>query len=265
MQHPLLTGTVFWLGVSISIAHGQAAPPDFQQGRRFYVGLEGIIFANRPTQFTQTAPYLEPADQDLAPRPALVVGCRATPRLDVELHVQDLPVLTGYSYQRELANTYLGFGQSYTQDYLYLPVQAVWRVTGTRSRFGLHVVAGGGPAWTDTSESLITPTGTQVFTSSGSGSIGVGPVAGPGATTATVTQYLARQQGFFMGLEAGLRGTWQVRPRLGLALTVRQLWATTASARDLQVTISTDNQLIATTMQTPVRGICTGLGVHYSL
>lgn len=265
MQHPLLTSTIFWFGASISIAHGQAAPPDFQQSRRFYVGLEGIIFANRPTRFTQAAPYLGPADQDLAPRPALVAGYRATQRLAVEVRVQDLAVLTGYSYQRELATSYLGFGQSYTQDYLYLPVQAVWRATGARSRFALSFIAGGGPAWTDTSESLITPTGTQVF-SSGGGTIGVGPASVPGATTtATVTQYLARQQGFFMGLEAGLRGTWQVRPRLGLALTVRQLWATTSSARDLQVIIDTDNQHIATTMQTPVRGICTGLGVHYSL
>ena len=172
-------------------------------------------------------------------------------------------MLTGYSYQQELASAYLGFGQSYTQDYLYVPMQAVWRVTGVKSCLSLSVVAGGGPAWTDTGESLLTPNGTEFFTSAGNGTIGAGST--PGVITATVTQRLTQQKGFLVGLEAGLRGSWQVRPRLGADLTVRQLWSTASSARDIDLTIQTDTQLISTKMQTPVHGICTGLSIHYAL
>lgn len=253
------------LGASISVSHAQMPSPSSPKGRRFYLGLEGIIFANRLTHFTQAAPYLSAADKDLAPRPAFLVGYRATPHLTFEMRVQDLPVLTGYSYQQELATSYLGFGGSYTQDYLYLPVQAVWRVTSMKSRLALSIVAGGGPAWTDTRESLITPNGTEVFTSSSNGTIGVGPTPSPGVITATVTQRLTQQQGSFVGLEAGLRGTWQLLPRLGVDLTVRQLWSTTQSARAIQLAIQTDTQFINTTMQTPVQGICTGLSVRYWL
>lgn len=263
MNYKQIAFIIYCLINSKSVSYGQSTKP--QNDACFYLGLEGVIFANQFTHFTQTAPYLSAADKDLTPRPAVLVGYQATPRLAVELRVQDLPVLTGYSYQQALPTSYLGFGGSYIQDYLYLPIQAVWRVTGMKSRLALSIVAGGGPAWTDMGASLITPNGTKVFTSSGDGTIGNGPTPGPGIVTATVTQYLDRQQGFFVGLETGLRGTWQPLPRLGLDLTVRQLWSTTQSARAIQLTIQTDNKNISTTMETPVQGICTGLSIHYIL
>jgi hypothetical protein len=252
------------LGVAVGQSHAQTTQPSVALGRRFYLGLEGVIFANRPTQFTQAAPGLSAADKDLAPRPAVVAGYQATPRLAVELRAQALPVLTGYRYQQELATAYLGFGESYTQEYLYLPLKASWRVTKPATRLALAIVAGGGPAWTETGGQLLTPTGTQYFTSSGT-TIGTGSSPGPGAVTATVTQQLTQQQGFFMGFEAGLSGTWQVRPRLGVSLAVRQLWSTASSARTIQLAIQTDAQALATTMRTPVQGICTGLSAYYFL
>ena len=254
-----------------SFAHGQAVPPKparWQAAESYvYAGVEGIILANRFTQFSNTAPFLSAADKDLSPRPAFVLGYQLSPRWALEARAQDLAVLTGYSFERQSARDYLGFGQSYTQDYLYLPIHAIYKVLGAGHRVGLSLVAGGGPAWTDTSESPITPNGTTVFYSSGNGStIGTGPTQPAGSTlSATVTQQIIRQQGFLLGFEAGVRGNWQVRPRLGLHLTVRQLWSSTRSVRDMSLTIQTATGTMATTMATPLRGIATGLGVHYAL
>jgi len=259
-----------WLSCSFNyVAYGQADSPKPSRWQEspthFYIGVEGIILANRFTQFTKSAPYLAAADKDLAPRPALIVGYQFSPRWAVETRVQDLAVLTGYSYQQESATDYLGFGQSYTQDYLYIPVHASYKILGVNHRLGLSIIAGGGPAWTDTSESLITPNGTEVFYGSSNGQIGTGPTAPPGTViSATVTQLITQQQGFLVAFEAGLRGSWLVLPHLSLNLTVRQLWSTTHSVRDMNLAIQTNNGSISTVMTTPLRGIATGLGVHYA-
>lgn len=241
-----------------SVSQGQvpAGSVPARPARRLYVGAEAVIFANQDTRFTQAAAFLAAEGKDLVPRPALVVGYLLTPALIAELRAQDLPVLTGYSYQQDKGTTYIGFGQHYTQDYLYVPVHLVWRLLGRQSKFGLSVLGGGGPAWTDTKEGLVTPNGTQQFSSTDGGTI---------LYIATTTQRVTQQQGFFMGFEAGLRGTWQPHPRLGVDISIRQLWSTTQSARDIELTIQVDNQRINTTMQTPVRGICSGLGIHYLL
>lgn len=268
MKTILLILSVFYVGLSISFGQSSfvksASSPSNE--RQIYIGVEGVIFAKHITQFTKKAPFLAAADKDFTPGPAFIVGYQANPCLALEIRVQDLPIMTGYSYERATTTTYQGFGASYTQDYLYLPIHAIWRVVGLKSRLGLSLIAGGGPAWTSTKDGLITPNGTEVFTSSSNGSIGVGPPSSTGGVvTATVTQFMTRQQGFFMAVEAGLRGTWQILPRLGLDITARQLWGTTQSARDIDLTIQTDNTTINTTMKTPVRGICTGLSVRFLL
>ena len=250
-------------------AHGQASsprPPRWQESENcFYVGAEGITLANQFTRFTKSAPHLAAADKDLAPRPAFVVGYRFSPRWAVETRLQDLAVMTGYSYQQETADDYLGFGEGYTQDYLYIPIHAVYKVVGISHRVGLSIIAGGGPAWTDTKESPITPNGTQVFYGSSNGTIGTGPTSMPGTTvSATVTQRITQQQGFLAAFEAGVRGDWFVFPHLGLNLTVRQLWSTTRSVRDMNLTIQTNNGTITTAMTTPLRGVATGLGLYYT-
>ena len=271
-----LTSSVRYLGLtwfyccSNYFAHGQAGsprPPRWQESEScFYIGAEGITLANQFTRFAKSAPHLAAADKDLAPRPAFVVGYRFSPRWEVETRLQDLAVMTGYSYQQETADTYLGFGQSYTQDYLYIPIHAVYKVVGISHRVGLSILAGGGPAWTDTKQSPITPNGTQVFYGSSNGTIGTGPAPMPGTTiSATVTQLITQQQGLLTAFEAGIRGDWFILPRLSLNLTVRQLWSTTRSVRDMNLTIQTNNGSITTAMTTPLRGVATGLGVHYTL
>lgn len=235
--------------------------------RAFYLGLEGIIFANRPTQFTRTSSYVTAEPTDYTPCPALVVGYQFTPRFALEGRTQELSVMTGYTYKYETPAAYLGFGQSYYHSYLYLPVQGVWQLLGRQSRLKLGVVAGGGPAFTNARESIITPNGTKEFSSSPNGTIGTGPAGSfpPGTVKATVTQLITQERGFFMAFEAGLRGSWQVRPRWALDLTVRQLWSTTSSARDMQLDIQRDTERFSTTMQSPVRGVCTGLSLRYFL
>ncbi|RZJ58224.1 MAG: hypothetical protein EOO55_01385 [Hymenobacter sp.] len=240
--------------------------PRWQESNtHFYIGVEGITLANRFTQFTASAPSLAATDKDLAPRPALLAGYQFSPRWAVETHVQDLAVLTGYSYQQQSATDYLGFGQSYTQDYLYIPVHAIYKVLGVNHRVGLSIIAGGGPAWTDTKESLITPNGTQVFYGASNGVIGTGSTSPAGTvSSATVTQLVTQQQSFLAAFEAGLRGSWLVVPHLSLHITVRQLWSTTHSVRDMNLAIQTTNGTIFTVMTTPLRGIATGLGIHYA-
>ena len=254
---------------STYLAQGQARsprPPRWQELENcFYIGAEGVTLANQLTRFTKNAPPLAAADKDLAPRPAFVVGYRFSPRWAVETRLQDLAVMTGYSYQQETADYYLGFGQSYTQDYLYVPVHAVYKLVGINHRVGLSILAGGGPAWTDTKQSPITPNGTQVFYGSSNGTIGTGPAPMPGTTiSATVTQLITQQQGLLAAFEAGVRGSWVIFPHLSLNLTVRQLWGTTRSVRDMNLTIQTTNGTITTAMTTPLRGVATGLGVHYT-
>ena len=247
-------------------SHGQApAARPSHSGQQFYVVLEGSLFANRRTQLTQPIEFVTAERSNLVVAPALLVGYQLRARWAVEVRVEDLPVLAGFQYERATPTSYLGFGQRYTQDYLYVPVRGAWRALGQQSRLSLSLLAGGGPAWTDTTESLITPNGTQVYYEDGN-SIGSGPTAPPGATVrATVTQQLTQQRGLLLLLEAGVRGTWHVRPRLALDLTVRQLWGLTASARDLDLTIDTDGNRFATTLRAPVRGVCTGLGLRYGL
>lgn len=254
---------------STYLAHGQAGSPKPSRWHKpescFYIGAEGITLANQFTRFTNSAPHLTAADKDLAPRPAFVVGYRFSPRWAIETRLQDLAVMTGYSYQQKTADNYLGFGQSYTQDYLYIPIHAVYKVVGISHRVGLSILAGGGPAWTDTEPSLITPNGTEVFYGSSDGTIGTGPTPMPGTNiSATVTQLITQQQGFLAAFETGVRGDWFILPCLSLNLTVRQLWSTTRSVRDMNLTIQTNNGTITTTMTTPLRGVATGLGVHYT-
>lgn len=232
----------------------------------FYLGVEGVVFVNRPTGFTQPAAFLSAADRDLAPRPAFLAGYRLSPRFAIEARLQDLPVMTGYTYQQKTASAYLGFGESYVQDYLYVPVHGVVQLLGAGHRLGLSVLAGGGPAWTDTKNNAISPNGTQVFTASPNGTVGVGPGPAPGtATTATVTQQITREHATIAAFEAGARGAWRVLPRLRLDLTVRQLWSTVRSARDVSLDIRTNSDHLTTTMTTPVRGLCLGVAVAYQL
>ena len=251
------------------LAHGQAGsprPPRWQEPEScFYIGGEGVTLANQLTRFTKSAPHLAAADKDLEPRPVFVVGYRFSPRWAVETRLQALGAMTGYNYQQETANNYLGFGQSYTQDYLYIPIHAVYKIVGVNHRVGLSIIAGGGPAWTDTKESPITPNGTQVFYGSSNGTIGTGPTPLPGTTvSATVSQLITQQQSFLAAFEAGVRGSWFVLSRLSLNLTVRHLWSTTRSVRDMNLTIQTTNATFTTAMTTPLRGVATGLGVHYT-
>ena len=198
------------------------------------------------------------------PAPALLLGYALSPRVSLEVGLQDLPVLTGYQYQRE-SPSYLGFGQSYTHDYLYVPLRGLVRVLGPGHRLGLSMLAGGGPAFTESDEgALITPYGTVVHYRDGSGGIGSGPTAPASTTTeATVTLGLRQEKTTIALFEAGLRGTCRVLPHLCLDLTVRQLWSTVRSARDISLDIQAGTNHVATTMTTPVRGVATGLSVRY--
>jgi hypothetical protein len=249
---------------------GLARPAE--KAPKFYVGIEGLLCANQLTQFTQSVPYLTAQGKQmvqgvaLLPGVALVGGYTFLPRFSLEAGIQDLPVLTGYSYEREDGGSYLGFGQSYTQDYLYVPVRGVVQVLGLGKRFGLSLVAGGGPAFTESVEnSPITPNGTQVFYSSSNGTIGSVPSnPGAGATTAaTVTLHVTHEATAMAVFEAGLRGSWRVLPRLHLDLTVRQLWSPVRSARDISLDLQTTSDHLATTMTTPVRSVASGLFVNY--
>ena len=186
----------------------------------------------------------------------MVAGYRLNTRFGIEAALLLLPVATGFSYQRATPNAYIGFSSTYTNSYTYVPVRGLVRVLGAGHRLGLSALAGAGLAWTNLNEGLpITPNGTTAITVTNA----------DGSTTASsYTEQITREKTHFAVLEAGLRGSWQVMPRLHLDLTVRQLWGLVESARDISLTISTPGEHLATTMTTPVRGVATGLGVHYA-
>lgn len=244
----------------------QLATQQATKSHRLYLGIEAGLFFNRATQLVPSITSLQP-NQEVAPTATLVLGYQLTPQIAVELRPQDVPITSGYDYASTTASgDYIGFGQRYTHDYVYVPVLGVWQVLGGQRRVRLAVTGGGGVAFTDTSPSLINPNGTTAYYTDGQGSIGSGPTAPPGTTiTATTTQQLTREQGAFGLVEAGLRGSWWVRPRLALDLSVRHLWGLTDSIREIDLTIQTPSGSTTTTQRTPVRGICTGLTVRYSL
>ncbi|WP_151088241.1 hypothetical protein [Hymenobacter baengnokdamensis] len=238
---------------------------------KFYVGIEGILYANQLTKLSPGAPNLAAQGKELIqgrevlPGGALTGGYRFSPRFSLEAGVQDLPVLTGYTYEWEDGSSYLGFGQSYTHDYLYVPVRGVVQVLGLGGRLGLSVMAGGGPAWTGSdANAVISPYGTEVHYTDGNGGVGVGPAAPSGTTTlATATLGLAHEATTIAVFEAGLRGSWRVRPHLHLDLTVRQLWSPVRSARDIRLDLQTPTAHVATTLTTPVQSLASGLSVRY--
>ena len=225
--------------------------------RQWYLGVEGVIFANQATQVTTSSFSLQAGDKFMEPRPALVIGYQLTPRLGLETHLQLLPVSTGFTYERKSGASYDGFGSTYTSEYFYVPVQAVVQVLGVGHRVGLSVVAGGGPAWQGTQGSLpIGPNYTSTST-----------VTNPDGSTSTsaYTQRQVQEKMVFAALETGLRGTWQLAPRFTIDLTVRQLWGLGGSVRDLALNISAPSEQVTASLHTPIRGIATGLGMHFVL
>ncbi len=249
------------LGVS-TLALGQSQQPSLDRWatptRQWYLGIEGIILANQATQLTTSSTSLQAGDKFLEPRPALVVGYQLTPRLGLEICLQSLPVSTGFTYARTSGASYTGFGATYTSEYFYVPVKAVVQLLGVGHRVGLSVVAGGALAWQGPQGSLpISPNYSSTST-----------VTNPDGSTSITSSYTQRQvqeQTAFVALEAGLRGTWRLAPRLSLDLTVRQLWGLGGSVRDLALSVSTPGEQATATLHTPVRGIMTGLGVRYAL
>jgi len=248
----LLGVSTLALGQSQQSSDRWAAPT-----RQWYLGVEGIIFANQATQVTTSSSSLQAGDKFLEPRPALIVGYQLTPRLGLETRLQFLPVSTGFSYERTSGARYDGFGSTYTSEYFYVPVQAVVQVLGVGHRVGLSVVAGGGPAWQGAQGSLpIGPNHTSTSTDTNP----------DGSTyTTSYTQRQVREKTVFAALEAGLRGTWRLAPRLSLDLTVRRLWGLGGSVRDLALSVATPGEQATATLRTPVRGVTTGLGVRYTL
>jgi hypothetical protein len=241
-------------GIS-SLAHGQSATVQ-NVPAHFYAGLEGNIFASKPTQLTNSSAHLAAGESFREPRPALLVGYQLRPRLSLEAGLQPLPVVTGFAYARESSTAYLGFSSNYVNDYLYLPLRAVGQVLGTGHRLRLSVLAGGGPAWTNLTAGLpISPNGTtSVAVTNADGSV----------STASYTEQITREQSAFAVLEAGLRGSYWFASRLAADLNVRQLWGLSASARDMTLEINTPNEYLATKLTTPVRGLSIGLGVRYA-
>jgi len=129
----------------------------------FYGGIEGIIFANHDTQFIAQSSSLAAGDKALEPNPALIVGYRITSRLNAEVGLYALPVATSYSYRTTREDDQLG--ESYTSNYIYIPLRGVFQVLGTGHRSGLSVLAGGGPAFTDLSPGpYVNPNTTSVST-----------------------------------------------------------------------------------------------------
>lgn len=241
------------------MAHGQAGPPALARGlereTRLYIGLEGNMFANRPTQLTSTSSAFSTGHPFLEPRPALVAGYVVTPRFAVEIAPQFLPVATTHGYQDAEFQT----SASYSNDYLYVPVRGAFRVLGLGHRFGISVLGGGGPAWTDLAGGSLQLVPSYTATST---------ITQPdGSTKAlTETQTATQEKASFFVLEAGLRGHWLVLPHLALDLTIRQLWGLGGSVRDLQLAVRSDFRPGATataTLATPVVGLCTGLGLRY--
>lgn len=243
-----------------TLAHGQTLRQNptrwSEKNTRFYAGVEGVIFINRETQLSSSTHTLSAADKYVEPRPVLFAGYTATPRINIEAGFQMLPVATGVAYQ---GATYgQSFSQTYNKDYLYVPLRGVVQVLGREHRLGISLLAGGGPAWTNLEGapgSLFGGSFTAVTTSTdGAGN----------STTTTAIQRVAREKTSFAVFEAGLRSSWLVLPHLHLDLTVRQLWTTAGSARDISLDITSGSDHITTTMTTPVRGVATGLGVRYS-
>jgi hypothetical protein len=70
----------------------------------------GRALFNRATQLTPAIAPLQP-NQEVAPTTALALGYRITPRVEVELRSQDIPITSGYDYARTTASgDYLGIG-----------------------------------------------------------------------------------------------------------------------------------------------------------
>ena len=220
----------------------------------FYAGVEGVILANRDTQFNSRPPALSAGDKALEPTPALLAGYRITSRFSVEAGLYALPVATSYSYQNTKQHDY--FANSYTGTYLYLPLRGVFQIYGVGHRLGLSLLAGGGPAFTDLSPGqLITPNYTTVSTTT---------YPDGSSRTQTATQSATHEQGSCAVFEGGVRGQYLITPRLSLNLTVRQLWSPISSVRDIRLSISTPSEHLTATMTTPLQGVSTGLGVYYS-
>lgn len=248
-----------FFATAFSLAHGQShlagtAPRD-EPEPRFSAGAEGVIFANRNTQLLPSSSFLSAGDKDLSPRPALWVGYGMTPCVGVEVGLQLLPVATSYAYQ----DAELGYRQSYSNDYTYVPLRGVWQALGHNSqRWRLHVFAGGGPAFTDLSSGLpIGPASTSGYTLT---------EADGSTKTLTVAQRVTAEKASFFVFEGGLRGSWRLWSVLSLDLTVRQLWSPMRSARDMQVVVQTDvhpTRQVSAGLTTPVSGICTGIGIRY--
>lgn len=132
------------------------------------------------------------------------------------------------------------------------------QILGVGHRVGISLLGGGGYAWTspeNTVGSLITGSNTTIFTDTD----GFG-----NTTTVTTTRQITKEQTSFAAFEAGIRGTWRILPKWTLDLTIRQLWATASSVRDMKLTIDTSSGSIATNMNTPVSGVATGLGIRYT-
>lgn len=247
---------LFFIGC-FSTAYGQDSETPSRwtpKKNSFYGGIEGIIFANHDTRFIAQPASITAGDKALEPAPALIAGYRVNARLNAEIGVYVLPVATSYSYL--FTGAYSQGGGSYTANYIYFPLRGVFQVLGTGHRLGVSILAGGGPAFTDTSVGqLVSPNSTMTFTITGPDGI---------TRTTTSTQRLIQQRGSCAVFEAGVRGHLFLTPRLALNLTVRQLWSPTNSVRDIHLDLVTPGDHVTATMTTPLRGIATGLGVYYS-
>ena len=248
---------ILFFSCCFSTAYGQDSETSSQwtpKKNSFYGGIEGVIFANHDTRFTVQLASLTAGDKALEPAPALIAGYRVSARFNAEVGVYVLPVATSYSYQSVRADDQ--DGGSYTANYIYVPLRGVFQVLGTGHRLGVSVLAGGGPAFTDTS---VGPYVSPNITSTGT-------ITYPDGSTRTITstQRLIQQRGSCAVFEAGVRGHLFLTPRLALNLTVRQLWSPTSSVRDIHLDLVTPSDHVTATMTTPLGGIATGLGVYYS-
>lgn len=227
-----------------------------ERNTRFYAGIEGVIFSNRTTKLSPSTHSLSAADKYVEPRPSFSLGYAIISHVAIEAGFQFLPVATGFTYQG--ATDRQSFSQSYNKDYLYVPLRGVMQVIGRKRRLGVSLLVGGGPAWTSEENapgSRFSGSFTAVTTSTdGSGN----------SITTTAIQRVTREKTSLAVFEAGLRSSWLVLPHLHLDLTVRQLWTTADSARDISLDITSGSDHMTTTMTTPVRGVATGLGVRYS-
>lgn len=140
-----------------------------------------------------------------------------------------------------------------------MPLRGVWQALGHNSqRWRLNVLVGGGPAFTDLSSGLpIRPAGTSGYTLTD---------ADGNPQTLTITQRVTAEKASFFVFEGGLRGSWRLWSGLSLDLTVRQVWSPMRSVRDMQVAAQTDvhpTRQVSASLTTPVRGVCTGIGISY--